>query len=218
MVYSTNVGEVRALNEISISFNKSESLAIVGRSGCGKSTLISILALVRSPTSGSVIIDGASMESAPEAVKAQMRSEKIGIIFQAFHLDGASTAVENVMLPWLFSRRKTSKKIARLRAVELLDRCGLGDLVDRRPREMSGGQRQRVAIARSLMNDPALLIADEPTGSLDEDTAEMIARTLTAVPKDSNTSVVIVTHDRDVAAMADRSIRLAKGCIEGEIS
>ena len=208
--YASVDGPVFALRKVSVGFPTKSSTAIVGRSGSGKSTLISVLALMRRPNDGSVRIGDVDISTLSAARIASLRATEVGIVFQSFHLENSLTAAENVMLPWFF-RSTTNRRAARLRARTVLEALEIGDLEHRRPNEMSGGQRQRVAIARALFTSPRLFIADEPTGNLDEDTANKVAETILSLPSDFGTTVVLVTHDAAVAARAQRRLSLVRG-------
>ena len=208
--YASVDGPVLALRQVSVGFPTKSSTAIVGRSGSGKSTLISVLALMRRANEGSVRIGDVDISSLSPGDIASLRATEVGIVFQSFHLENSLTAAENVMLPWFF-RSTTSRRVARLRARAVLEALEIGDLELRRPNEMSGGQRQRVAIARALFTSPRLFIADEPTGNLDEDTANKVAETILSLPSDFGTTVVLVTHDAAVAARAERRLSLVRG-------
>lgn len=202
---------VNALNDVSVLFPKATSTSIVGRSGSGKSTLVSVLTLLRTPTSGEVVLDGTVVSGLTGRDRARLRSRRVGIVFQAFHLEGSLTARDNVMLSWYFDPERCSRRAAQQRAQTILERLGIGHLATRSPAQMSGGERQRAAIGRSLFSKPALLVADEPTGNLDEETANSVAELLLALPRDFDTTVVVVTHDRAVAAKAERRLALARG-------
>jgi ABC-type antimicrobial peptide transport system, ATPase component len=214
--YSTAHGSVTALREVTVSFPAGSASAIVGRSGSGKSTLISVLSLLRRPTSGRVLLRDVVVSELSERELARARAS-VGIVFQSFHLEPSLTAAENVMLPWYFGisaeagRRRMSRRTAYRRAVDILERLGIGALAGRRPNAMSGGQRQRVAIARALFTNPILFVADEPTGNLDEETANDVAATIFGLPATFGTTVVVVTHDAEVAAMADTRLELVRG-------
>lgn len=208
--YQTPHGTVTALHELSVSFPRGSTTAVLGRTGSGKSTLVSVLSLLRRPTSGRVMIGNAVASDLDGRRLADLRATAIGIAFQSFHLEPALTAAQNVMLPWSF-RPRTPQRQARQRADNLLEQLGIGDLGDRLPHAMSGGQRQRVAIARALFTEPSLLLADEPTGNLDEQTAGDVAETLFSLPTRFGTTVVVVTHDAMVAAMADIRCDLVRG-------
>lgn len=208
--FPSPTGPVRAVDGVSATFLRGQATAIVGRSGSGKSSLIAMMALMRRPTSGRVLIEGRDTVDLPSRKIAALRGRSIGVVFQSFHLDATLTARENVALPWVY-RGHGRRRTAFARAEELLDGLGVGNLSRTRPHRMSGGQRQRVAIARALFADPALLIADEPTGSLDEQTANEVAAQIFAVSRHSQTSVIVVTHDTAVAALADRCLVLRQG-------
>lgn len=212
--YATPGGAVPVLDGISLAFEAASSTAVVGRSGSGKSTLVSTLCLMRRVTSGEVTVAGRATSGLSERDRSRLRGSSIGVIFQSFHLDHTLDAADNIVLPWVFSSSPLSLRGARARAVELLDGLGIADLAGRSPAAMSGGQRQRVAIARALFGAPSLLIADEPTGNLDEDTAGEVARQLLVLAPGLGSAVVIVTHDVTVASMADRTLTLTHGRID----
>jgi ABC-type lipoprotein export system ATPase subunit len=213
--YAVASGVVHALQDISYDFAPGTSTAIVGRSGSGKSTLISVLALLRQPNQGEVTVCGRKSSALADHDLSSLRGEFVGTVFQSFHLDPSASAAENVMLPWYFSGG-VSRASARRRAGEVLDRMGIGELASRRTAEMSGGQRQRVAIARALYPRPRLLIADEPTGNLDEATAASIAEELFGLPADMGAAVVVVTHDAQIAAMATDVLHITMGRLNTE--
>lgn len=212
VTYTSRSGPVQALKFVSHTFAPGTATAILGRSGSGKSTLISVLALMRRPTSGEVLIEDQPSKGLDDGQLAALRSMRIGIVFQSFHLDPASDAMSNVMLPWVFHGGMT-RKAAKRRSVEVLERLGIADLANAVPREMSGGQRQRVAVARALFPRPALFIADEPTGNLDEETANLVAKEIFALADDGQTTVVVVTHDAAIGRLADVTLLLAQGKI-----
>lgn len=215
--FPTSGGVVDALNGVSLTLAPASSTAILGRSGSGKSTLVSVLALLRRPTSGSVHVGGQDVSTLADAQLSRFRGRLVGTVFQSFHLDPAFTSMENVLLPWYFGV-SGSRKQARRRASDLLELVGIPELAGRSPGQMSGGQRQRVAIARALFMEPSLLVADEPTGNLDEETAGLVAELLFALPAQTGTAVVVVTHDATIAAQADRRVRLRKGRISEDTS
>lgn len=208
--YDTSSGPVDAVNQICLQIPPASSTSIVGRSGSGKSTLVSVLSLLRRPTHGRVLVQGCDTRSLTDAALSRLRATCVGTVFQSFHLDHSFTAEANVLLPWHFSG-SISRRAARARAGRLLEVLGIPELAGRYPGQMSGGQRQRVAIARALFAEPPLLIADEPTGNLDEDTAGVVAEVLYSLPSALSTAVVVVTHDPDIAATAGRRITLARG-------
>lgn len=202
--------QVRALEGVSLDIHPGTSTSIVGRSGSGKSTLISVLSLLRRPTAGQVLARGQDASALSDAQLSELRAVLVGTVFQSFHLDPAFTAEGNVMIPWYFSATSSARR-ARARAGHLLEVMGIPELAKRYPGQMSGGQRQRVAIARALFSDPPLLIADEPTGNLDEDTAGVVSDVLYSLPERISSAVVIVTHDLDIAAKAQNCISITRG-------
>jgi ABC-type lipoprotein export system ATPase subunit len=212
--YPSAAGPVVALDDVTVQFPERTSTAIVGRSGSGKSTMVSVLGLLRRPTAGEVSIGEIDASRLATGEMARLRSTCIGIVFQAFHLETSLSSAENVMLPWYFRSREQPRVGARRRAAELLDLLGIGDLAERRPNEMSGGQRQRVAIARALFSEPTLFMADEPTGNLDEETANGVAETILGLPSVLGTTVVVVTHDTVVATKAGRTMQLIRGRVQ----
>lgn len=214
--YASPSGPVVALRDVTLELPRASSTAIVGRSGAGKSTLVSVLALLRTPTAGEVRIGGVDTAELDPAGRARLRALEIGIVFQAFHLEPSFTAIENVMLPWYFADGSEPRRIARDRARSLLELLDIGELAERRPNEISGGQRQRVAIARALFPGPSLFIADEPTGNLDEETANEVADALLSLPRRLGTTVLVVTHDAVIAGRADRRMTLARGQLDPE--
>lgn len=201
--------QVRALRNISLQIKRGEFVAIIGPSGSGKSTMMGLIGGLDTPDSGIVEIDGVDISNMSERPLTRIRNEKIGFVFQSFNLIPTLTALENVALPVQFSRSRSFKPHQRAR--ELLTTFGLGERLDHRPTQLSGGQQQRVAIARALANNPPLMLADEPTGNLDTQSSDVVIAALRDVQKQFNTTVVIVTHDMDVASQADRVIMLVDG-------
>lgn len=199
---------VEALSGIDLTVGRGEFVAVVGRSGSGKSTLINVVGLLDRPTAGRYEIDGIDTSGLGEPARARLRAERIGVVFQAFHLIEHATALENVMLAGVYNG--VAAKRRRVAAERLLEHVGLGGRVSARPDELSGGQRQRVAIARALANEPSLLLADEPTGNLDSATAEAVLDLFTASHRDGAT-VLMITHDPLVAARAGRVVCLEDG-------
>jgi putative ABC transport system ATP-binding protein len=211
--YQSRSGDVvNGVDDLSLRLEGGRSVAVVGRSGSGKSTLISVLALMRRASAGRVEVLGRDVAQLNDREIAAFRSSSIGVVFQAFHLDLRQPLWWNVALPWVFGG-DTPLGSARRRAEGLLDQVGLTGMGKRRPSELSAGQKQRVAVARAMMNDPLLFIADEPTGNLDEETADDIADLIFGLSRAAGTTVVVVTHDLDVAGRADRVVRLAQGQI-----
>lgn len=209
LVYQTQVGPVTAIDDISWELGRGESAAIVGRSGSGKSSLLAVISTMRKPTSGSIEILGHSATSIDAGAAAKLRATHIGVVFQSYHLDLRERVWWNVALPWVFGGHGPVRD-AKERAIELLRLVGLTDVADRRATQLSGGQRQRVAIARALMSEPSLFIADEPTGNLDERTANEIADLMFGLT-DRGISVVVVTHDLEVARRAGSHLFLSAG-------
>ncbi|MEM7600609.1 MAG: ABC transporter ATP-binding protein [Verrucomicrobiota bacterium] len=204
----------RILDGLNLEVSAGERFAIVGPSGCGKSTLLNILGTLDEPSEGKVTVDGISTSGLGEKEIAAVRAEKIGFIFQLHHLLPQCTALENVLVPTLAQSGGDSPKEVSDRAKALLDRVGLADKFDRQPSELSGGERQRVAVVRSLINSPRLLLADEPTGALDEDNAENLIELLVELNGSEGLALIVVTHDRSVAESVGGIRTLNRGKIE----
>ncbi|TVR21215.1 MAG: ABC transporter ATP-binding protein [Anaerolineaceae bacterium] len=205
---------VHALRGVNLDVSAGELVSIVGPSGSGKSTLLGILGGLDNPTSGTVEIDGIDVSRMSEDQLTEIRNEKIGFIFQFFNLIPTLTALENVALPIQFARRTTYSPMRR--AKELLALLGLSDRLHHRPSELSGGQQQRVAIARALANNPPLLLADEPTGNLDTESGQRVLDALHDIRRESGTTILLVTHDIELARRADRTLTLIDGVIVPE--
>lgn len=195
------------LRDVSFSIPQGAFVAIVGPSGSGKTTLLGLLAGLDTPTHGQVLLDGADLTAMTEDDRARLRGEKVGFVFQSFQLISTLTALENVQVP-LELRGESG---AGERARELLRRVGLGDRLDHFPTQLSGGEQQRVAIARAFANAPRIMFADEPTGNLDSDTGTRIVELLEALNRESKTTIIIVTHDLNLASRTQRVIRLSDG-------
>jgi putative ABC transport system ATP-binding protein len=210
-VYQMGQVEVRALAGVSITIKRGEVVAIMGPSGSGKSTLMNILGCLDLPSSGKYILDGEVVETLNDDQLANIRNRKVGFIFQSFNLLSRTSALGNVELPLRYAGKIPNK---RERARAALDSVGLGDRISHRPTELSGGEQQRVAIARALVNNPAIIMADEPTGNLDSKVGKEILETLLSLNRDNGTTLIIVTHDPAIAAQAQRIIHLRDGLVE----
>jgi len=202
-----STGSLTILRDIDFTLNKGETAAIVGASGSGKSTLLSIVAGLDTPTSGTVHIDGADLFAMDEDQRAALRAQKVGFVFQSFQLLGNLTAVENVMLPLELAGRRD----ARATATQMLQRVGLGERLSSYPKVLSGGEQQRVALARAFVVQPAVLLADEPTGSLDFATGATIMELMFELNREQGTTLVLVTHDRAIAERCERRITIEAG-------
>ncbi|MCU0956251.1 MAG: ABC transporter ATP-binding protein [Hydrogenophaga sp.] len=204
---SDSTGTLEILRDIDFSLNRGETAAIVGASGSGKSTLLSIIAGLDTPTSGTVHIDGVDIFGLDEDQRAALRAEKVGFVFQSFQLLGNLTALENVMLPLELAGRRD----ARVSAVQMLERVGLGERLGHYPKLLSGGEQQRVALARAFVVRPSVLLADEPTGSLDFATGGRIMQLMFELNAELGTTLVLVTHDREIAGQCQRRITIEAG-------
>ena len=206
-------GCIVGVNNASFEVSKGEMLVVMGLSGSGKSTLMNLLGCLDTPTSGSYELNGTDVSSLNDNALAEIRNSEIGFVFQTFNLLPRSTALENVALPLVYAGLSKEERLAR--AAEVLDQVGLSDRMDHRPNQLSGGQRQRVAVARALVNKPALILADEPTGNLDSKTSLEIMKLFDEIQAAGNT-VVLVTHEEDIAQYAKRVIRLVDGNIHSD--
>ena len=210
-VFTMGDVQVHALRGLSVQIKRGEVVSIMGPSGSGKSTLMNILGCLDRPSSGEYCLDGESVANLKDEQLAEIRNRKVGFVFQSFNLLPRSTALTNVELPLRYSPPNGRKR--RELAKEALIEVGLGDRIDHRPNELSGGQQQRVAIARALVNDPAIVMADEPTGNLDSKSGEEIMELLMKLNRDKGTTLIIVTHDPEIAEQTERVIHIRDGLV-----
>ena len=212
--YKVGTQIVHALRSVNLQINEGEYVAIMGASGSGKSTLMNVLGCLDTPTGGRYELNGQDVSHLTDEELAEIRNSEIGFIFQTFNLLIRNTALENVMLPLVYSGIRKQQRMER--AEKMLSSVGLAERVDHKPNELSGGQRQRVAVARALINNPAILLADEPTGNLDSKTSEEIMQLFSEIHKQGNT-LIVVTHEEEIARHAHRIIRLKDGLIESDV-
>jgi len=213
-IYRMGDIEVAALNGVSVQIARSEVVSIMGPSGSGKSTLMNILGCLDRPTTGEYILDGETVSKLTDDQLSSIRNRKVGFVFQSFNLLPRQSALANVVLPMRYAGQSNGKTHQRAR--EALEAVGLGSRVNHRPKELSGGQQQRVAIARALVNDPAIILADEPTGALDSRSGKEIMDLLLGLNRDRGTTLIFVTHDPKIAEMTQRVIRISDGLITEE--
>ncbi len=213
-VYKMGEFEVQALRGVTVQIARSEVVSIMGPSGSGKSTLMNMLGCPDRPTSGEYILDGEEVSNLKDDQLSSIRNRKVGFIFQQFNLLPRQTALANVILPMRYAGGSNGKTHARAR--EALESVGLGDRVNHKPTELSGGQQQRVAIARALVNDPAIILADEPTGALDTKSGQEIMDLLLGLNREKGTTLIFVTHDPRIATMTQRTILIKDGLIDEE--
>ena len=205
---------VKALKGVDISVIKNEYLAMMGPSGSGKSTLMNLLGCLDTPTAGAYNLNGIDVSSLKDDDLAEIRNKEIGFIFQTFNLLPRLTALENVYLPLVYAGYNSEDR--KIKAQDVLEKVGLGDRMDHRPNQLSGGQRQRVAVARALVNDPSIILADEPTGNLDSKTSLDIMRLFEEIHEMGNT-LIVVTHEEEVDSYAHRILRLRDGLVESDL-
>lgn len=210
-----NVGNetIYALRDISLKIFKNEYVALMGPSGSGKSTLMNMLGCLDTPSSGSYVLNGISVARMSDNELAEVRNKQIGFVFQTFNLLPRQTALENVMLPLVYAGYSKAERLKK--AEHTLEQVGLKDRMHHRPNELSGGQRQRVAVARALVNDPAIILADEPTGNLDSKTSVEIMGLFEEIHRNGNT-IIVVTHEEDIAQYAHRIVRIKDGLVEND--
>ncbi|MFN5181537.1 MAG: ABC transporter ATP-binding protein [Bacteroidota bacterium] len=211
--YKIGSEEIFALRDVSLKIFKNEYVALMGPSGSGKSTLMNVLGCLDSPTSGEYVLNGISVAKMLDNQLAEVRNKEIGFVFQTFNLLPRSTALDNVMLPLIYAGMPKDKR--EIRGKEVLEQVGLGNRMTHKPNELSGGQRQRVAVARALVNNPAIILADEPTGNLDSKTSVEIMGLFEEIHRKGNT-IILVTHEEDIALHAHRIVRLKDGLVESD--
>ena len=211
-IYEMGTINVNALNGVSLKIDQGEFIAIIGASGSGKSTIMNILGCLDVPTSGQSIIDGQNVEEMSGDQLAEIRNNKIGFVFQTFNLLSRQTALSNVILPLMYSKEKNRKS----KSEAALEKVGLGDRIHHKPTQLSGGQQQRVAIARALVNNPDILLADEPTGNLDSTASEEIISIFRDLNKNEDITVIMVTHEQEIADQAQRIIVMKDGLITSD--
>ena len=214
----TKPGTLTVLKDVTLKISAGNSLAVVGPSGSGKSTLLNIMGALDRPSRGKVVLQGKDLAELDDSALAHLRSGRIGFVFQLHHLLPQCTVLENVLLPTIATERTGSPKQARTRAAQLLERVGLTDLQNHRPGELSGGQRQRVAVIRALINKPQLLLADEPTGSLDAASAENISDLLVDLNRSEKVTLIVVTHSSKLAQKMQKLLHLDDGCLKERVN
>ena len=210
--YSGSVEELHIINNLSFSVEEGEFISILGRSGSGKSTLLNIMGLLDRVDGGKIFIGGQEVDKLSEEKRDKIKNQMIGFVFQFHYLLPEFTALENIMLPALLNNFDKKLEIEK-RAKELLEKVGLGERENHKPSQLSGGEKQRVAIARALINSPKILLADEPTGNLDEETSEMIFKILKDINKNEKQTIIVVTHSKDLAEISDKQLYLKKGVL-----
>ena len=209
-IYKTKAEEIHILKNVNLSFSKGNFVSIQGKSGSGKTTLLNILGLLDVPTNGDMLIDDKLINYKDEKIKNRIRNEKMGFVFQFHYLLNEFTALENVMMPALINKNLDKKEIKK-RALELLTLVGLSERIKHKPLELSGGEKQRVAIARSMINNPEIILADEPTGNLDTETSLVINNLFKKINEEKKQSIIIVTHSLELANLAEYKYKIEKG-------
>jgi lipoprotein-releasing system ATP-binding protein len=211
--YKDKKRDIHILNDLDFEIKKGEFVSVLGKSGSGKTTFLNMIGMLDKPDSGNVYYAGQNVSKAPSSKIDLLRNEMLGFIFQFHYLLPEFTALENVMLPGLIGNQK-DKETVKKRASELLTEMGLGDRLDHKPTELSGGEKQRVAIARAMINEPKIILADEPTGNLDEETSEVIHKLLRKICEEKNQTIIVVTHSTELANITDKRYHLTKGKLE----
>ena len=209
--YIGQPNELEILHGIDLDVNEGEFVSIVGASGSGKSTLMNMIGVLDRPTEGTYWLDGTDVQDAPDDELSQIRNRKIGFVFQNFNLISRTNALRNVELPMMYAGMPQKKRT--LRAEELLELVGMGDRMEHQPNELSGGQKQRVAIARAMANDPAIILADEPTGALDSKTGRMVMDLFHRLNREQGQTIVLITHNQELAAETDRVLTMRDGIL-----
>ncbi|MGX6591491.1 ABC transporter ATP-binding protein [Cetobacterium ceti] len=213
--YSGNVDNLHIIRDLNLEVNEGDFISILGKSGSGKSTLLNLIGMLDKPDSGKIFIDGEEVEILNDEQLDLVKNKKLGFVFQFHYLLPEFTALENVMLPGLVSDYKNKKRVEE-RAYELLKEVGMDHRMTHKPMELSGGEKQRVAIARALMNSPKILLMDEPTGNLDEETSEMIHKLLKKINLEKKQTIIVVTHSKELANLSNKKLYLKKGVLDLE--